>query len=202
VNRIEETAVIKIALQSFWHAGSGQGSANYLDAISQTDTGGLPFLPGRNLRGLLRHTMEAVERWGHVEKGMAYRLFGGWHPDQILQERTRFNSQEGVLIVESAHLPEAVRRWLLTGPEKEGYRQVLFQPLFSTAVDPDSGTARDGSLRGLQAVIPLTLTAPLLYRGPPCGWRQAITTILPLIRAVGGHRNRGLGRAVLTLEDR
>ncbi|MBF0422021.1 MAG: hypothetical protein HQL73_03420 [Magnetococcales bacterium] len=198
---IEETALLEIDIQSYWHAGTGKGSASYLDAISQTDARGLPFLPGRNLRGLLRHAMEIAEQWGHVERGMAFRLFGGWDSRRIPQERTRFNSQEGALVVENAHLPEAVARWLTDSDERAIYRQALFQPLFSTAVDHGSGRARDGSLRGLQAVVPLTLTAPVFYQGDPSEWRQALILVLPLIRAVGGHRHRGFGRAVLSLKE-
>ncbi|WP_232023988.1 hypothetical protein [Sulfurivermis fontis] len=84
-------------------------------------------------------------------------------------------------------------------------REQLFRPLFSTAIDHASGTARESSLRGMEAVIPLQLTATVqpLADCSQLGydWREIIRRALPLIRGIGADRSRGLGRAVVTLEE-
>ena len=197
----EESVFLTVAIRSFWHAGSGKGSASYLDAISQSDADGLPFLPGRTLRGLLLNAVSLAEQWRQLPKGSTFSLFGGWDPDDpAANPPTRHNVKSGHLIVGNATLSDSLKNWLKTqDTQAEDYRQALFQPLFSTAVNHESGCAKNKSLRGMQAAIPLTLTATITCLDPTPDWRNILAKALPLVLAVGSHRSRGFGRAVLTL---
>jgi len=106
------------------------------------------------------------------------------------------------LRVSDATLPAPLARWL-AGPGRE-YQPALFRGLYATAVEHESGTARDKTLRGVEVTVPLALTAriePIPGRAPPDGWPRLIERILPLVEAVGAHRSRGLGRAVLRLAE-
>ena len=56
--------VIKIDLANYWHVGSGQGAGNYVDSVCLKNSVGLPYLGGKQLKGLLRHAVHRAEEWG------------------------------------------------------------------------------------------------------------------------------------------
>lgn len=187
--------ILKVELFSYWQAGTGRGSGAHVDNLSHTDVDGLPEIPGRTLKGLLRDATRTAGLRGWLEDDGLHRILFGVRAEEDGASRP------GCLRVGSARLPAAERRWLAEAgrdcvPE-------LFRDLHSTAIDPDTGTARARSLRGIQVVIPLVLTARIgeLAAAPP-GWDEQLQRCLPLIRAVGSSRSRGLGRARLTLMEK
>lgn len=192
-------ARLTIDIHSWWHPGSGRSGGAVVDATAHRDANGLPVLPGRHLKGLLRDALECAENWnwaGHA--GLPERLFGnrtgnaGAHPPQ-----------PGCLRVSDGRLPEDTAAYLANHQTGRTLIPKLFHSQFATAVDHDSGTALDHSLRGIEVVVPLQLAAriePLPGRIPPEDWSERLAEVLPLIRAVGAGRHRGLGRAELALE--
>lgn len=198
-----QTANLIIEISSYWHPGSGRGSGSHLDALTDRDTDGLPYLPGRMVKGLLRDAMHRAESWGHVTKGMTEALFGSIGFVAAADERpaqSRDRTRSGELRIGNARLPDDVRAWL-SAPEQSQARVLLAAELFQTALSADSGTAINRSLRGMEVLVPMTLVSTLRWNGSTArDWPSAIKTALPLIRAVGAHRTRGLGRASITLE--
>lgn len=189
------TAVIlKIEIRSDWHPGTGRGSGFHLDAVTYEGADGLPRLPGRTLKGLLRDALYRAEAWGWAEvpTGTTKALFGA-RADQDGETTT------GLLRVGDATLPAEVAAYLASAagqPLVPG----LYRERFSTAIDPKTGVAAGRSLRGMRVVVPLTLFAPIAEVpgvAPVADWRKGLGAVLPLIDAVGAHRTRGLGRAVL-----
>ena len=192
------TATLHIDLRHYWHAGGGRGAGAVLDAVVHRDPNGLPVLPGRHLKGLLRDACLRAEawRWEGFAPGTAERLFG-----RPADERQP--SEPGALRVTDATLPGDVAAWLASESGR-GSLPHLFRSLYATAIEHESGTARDRSLRGIEVTVPLTLTARIETvpgRTPPEGWPHLLDAVLPLIDAVGAHRSRGLGRAVLHIEE-
>ncbi len=194
---------LEVEFLGYWHAGTGRGSGHHLDALTCRDACGLPYLPGKTLRGLLRDAVAKLEKWGvepAIGGGTTQQLFGGpaWERDGDTL-RTRERTEPGALFVSDARLPEPVRRFLgWPGEEQARLRAGLFRAHFSTAIT-QAGVAREKSLRGMELVVPLVLEAevkPLPGREVE-GWREAILAALPLVRAAGAHRTRGLGRCVI-----
>ncbi len=189
---------IIIDLTSYWHAGGGRGAGRVYDAVVHRDRDGLPVLPGRHLKGLLRDACARAEAWSWpgFERGTTAALFGE-APETVTDRPPK----PGCLRVGDATLPEDLSRWLAT--DGRAYLPHLFRGLYSTAVEHETGTAEKHSLRGMEVTVPLTLTAriePLPGRQAPEDWPQRIEAALCLIDAVGAHRSRGLGRAHLSLE--
>lgn len=186
-----------VDIHDWWQPGTGLGSGAHLDELAHVDADGLPELPGRTLKGLLRDAVTRAVELGWVEKGITERFFG--RRDDTDDGRT----SPGCLRVGSARLPEAERRWL-ANDEAAAERAQLFAEISATAIDRHSGSAVEHSLRGIQVVLPLRISAPI---GPvpghdaPADWARVLERSLPLIRAVGSGRSRGLGRATLTLEN-
>ena len=194
------TQTLKIDVRGYWHAGTGRGGGAVVDAVVHRDPSGLPVLPGRHIKGLLRDALERAEAWnwdGYT--GLADHLFG--------QRSERIAPgvvpNPGCLRVSDGCIDRSLAHYL-GSPNGKHHVPRLFRSLHSTAVDHETGSARDHSLRGIEVAIPLQLYARIeVITGadsPSPDWRERLRDVLPLIDAVGAHRTRGLGRAVLSLE--
>lgn len=196
---------LEVDFRHYWHAGTGRGSGHHLDALVVRDAHGLPFLPGKTLRGLLRDAMHRLEKWGSagIQPDTTERLFGSAAWEKASDGlRARDRTEPGVLYVSDARLPEEVRSWLGRA-ENRRFVQGLFRQHFSTAMTP-AGVARERSLRGIEVCVPLTLVAELrvLGKDAPGGWREAVTAAAKLVRAAGAHRSRGFGRCTIREVER
>jgi hypothetical protein len=195
-------AILTIAIHSYWHPGTGRGSGFYLDAMTHTGADGLPRLPGRTVKGLLRDALWRAETWGwtKVPIDTTEMLFGS-KPKQDSNL-----SEPGQLRVADATLPDDVADYLSRTAAGRQLIPNLYREHFSTAIEHHTGVVSERSLRGMQVVVPLTLTAELsvmpgqdAQRKLPADWYDRLTAVLPLIPAVGAYRTRGFGRAQLTL---
>lgn len=210
-------ARLNLEFHNYWHAGSGKGEGHHVDALCERDQDGLPVLPGRQLKGLLRNAVHRAESWGWLA-GLPLpegplssheELLFGSHS----QGDSRDASQPGLLQIDSARLPESERQYL-AAPAQAELRRELFAELFSTAIN-ELGSAQRFSLRGLEVCLPLTLHAALQlnltaqqealrnqqqrYLHAGVGLR-VLESALPLLDNLGAHRTRGLGEAVVTLQ--
>ena len=187
---------LKIDIQSYWHPGTGSGRGADVDAIVYRDAEGLPRLPGKSLKGVLRN---AVSRWEQFtqsasETSLADQLFGAGADDG--------DTWFGLIRVSDAVLADDVCHYL---KQDKNLATGLYRTMHSTAIDHSTGVATNKSLRGIEVVIPLTLYATLdevpsaKYKVPD--WQEKLKSALPLIQAVGAHRSRGLGRVVVSLEE-
>lgn len=186
--------VLALTLLDTWHVGSGRGEARHLDALVDRDAYGLPHVPGRMLKGLLRDAALSMVQWGHWDENRVERLFGSGS-DSV-------TPKSGLIQVSNAELPQAERDWLVgDDPNARQCRSRLFMTQFQTRIDADTGIAAKGSLRGIEVVIPLSLRADIRLGRPgqPAtaqDWKD-LDALLPLVRAVGAHKTRGHGRARL-----
>lgn len=199
-----EERLLTVELLDTWHVGSGKAEGRHLDAVVERDAFGLPHVPGRMLKGLLRDAARAMEAWGHWPAGTMERLFGSD------SQREDGATHPGRVAVSNAELPPVERQWL-SQEAARAQRQALFVERFETAIDKDSGIAASGSLRGIERVIPLqlqcnvTLLAPQPRQGQTLEGRPGqnaadwalLTELLPLVRAIGADKTRGEGRAQL-----
>ena len=201
---------------SYWHCGSGRGGGQLVDAVVHKDADGLPELPGRTVKGLLRDAVQRTETWGHLDAGTTELWFGSdtREFDNPSTENPRGNdhphidryqTQAGLLIFDNAVLDQTISAWLRTASAADA-RLELYRQLHATAIDPQTGAAKAHSLRGMEVVVPLELFAPIAThpaiadRTDSAPWYQRLPQCLPLIRGIGLARNRGLGRCKVTLE--
>lgn len=188
---------LTVAIDSYWHPGSAHGKGAHLDAVTHRNSHGLPTLPGRTLKGLLRDAVRRADAFGWYGPGpdRTALLFGS------ADDKGDGASLPGLLRISDATLSDADSHHLKSNQQLIAG---LYRSHFSTAIDHNSGSAKDKSLRGIELVVPLTLHATLTTiqdHAPTSEWVETLRTALPLIRAVGAHRARGLGRASLTIEE-
>lgn len=193
---------LKIEILSYWHPGTGRGQGSHLDAVTHRSGNGLPCLPGRTVKGLLRdaaHRWESFGGFGSVElprPSITDQLFGPYGAEGV-------ETWPGLLRCSDATLPDSDVDYLFDKPKLvDGF----YRSHFATKIEHDTGTAEKQSLRGIELVVPLTLYAQIdqvpnaRHSGLTTAWPEKLNEALPLVRAVGANRSRGLGRAVLTLE--
>jgi hypothetical protein len=169
---------LHMEIATYWHAGTGRGISLQVDSLVRRDRRGLPLLPGRTVKGLLRDALSLAGDLGWVAPTLAGQLFGN-------------TGLLGQVLVSPARLPRDIADIIAA---KDDLRGGLFETLFATAIDSESGTALRKSLRSMEVVVPLLLEVGLTGPNPSSEWIDPLSTCLPLLRAVGSHRNRGLGR--------
>ena len=189
---------LTIEILSFWHAGSSLGKGAEADATALVDDRGLPFLPGRTVKGLLREAVLTCEEFGRLPMGTTCRLFG-----KAPTPGEPSDSSPGILRFDSAQICGSARCELLRKePERKqenDLRPSLFEKISSTAID-DHGQAADHTLRTIEVTVPVTLHSRV--HGPAeTDWVDAIRFASSLVRSLGCQRHRGLGRCRVTLGD-
>lgn len=178
-----ESRSLEIELFDYWHVGNGKGRGSHLDSVVDRESNGLPYIPGRMIKGILRQAVYCLEEWKHVDKGITSKLFGG-----------REESNSGGIFVTDARLKKDIAEYLAQD-ENSKIREQLFTEYFSTAIDHESGSAKEKSLHGIELVVPCRLYFEIAvneeYVPKPF---EPIEKGIPLIRSIGSHRSRGLGR--------
>ncbi len=175
-----------ITFYSPWHCGSGLSAGADVDALVVKDENGMPFVPGKTLKGLIR---EALENY----ISMSYDT----QEDIIKTAEETFgrkcnNTNENESAMGSAHFSNAV----LCSQEydtivRNNLQKYLYSKLTTTAID-ENGIAKDHSLRSEEVVVPCTLYASIT--GVPENIYEILTNSFGLIKRLGQKRNRGLGR--------
>lgn len=195
------TRTLQLEFHDLWHVGSGRGRGAHLDAIVDRDESGLPYVPGRMLKGVLRDAAERLAKWRAVDTETSAAL-GALFGRPGDSHAGAGHDMPGVLHASDARLPDDVACWLASSAGT-AYRERLYREHFSTRIDHASGTAADHSLRGIETVVPMTLFAEISIAGAAHAARgfDLLREALPLVRALGAHRSRGFGRVSLSFKE-
>lgn len=169
-----------ITFYSDWHCGSGLAAGADVDSLVVKDKYGLPFVPGKTIKGLVRESVED------------YCFFSGKSVDEKIKEAFGFsdnkdNSLQGCLFFTNAELPPLERNEIIS----HNAQQFLYRKIASTKID-DSGIAEDNTLRKMEVVVPCTVEGKIL--DVPDEIKEIIISSFDMIKRLGQNRNRGLGR--------
>jgi CRISPR/Cas system CSM-associated protein Csm3 (group 7 of RAMP superfamily) len=192
---------LKIDLLSEWRSGTGRGRGLYLDAEARKDQLGLPMIPGKQLKGLVRHALETGAAWGHWDSNLVERLCGA---SSEAAEDSRFDTDQGCLSISSARMSHEWQRYFSDLRERDLELSLkssarLFVTRRQTAMN-SHGLVQEKTLRTVEVCVPMTLYARI-QGDLTSDELKVLERALSLIRAVGAHTTRGLGRAKLSLTD-
>jgi len=162
----------KIEFFDFWHLGSGVSAGAALDALVVKDADGLPYVPAKTIKGVLREMVEVIDN----EKAKV--IFG--------QE----GSNQAKSYFSNATLQEKEKQVLIAEPSLKKH---LYDKITSTKIDKESGLALDKTLREIEVVVPLTL-----YGEIECDDEEVLNKAMQMIKQIGLNRNRGLGRCQIS----
>lgn len=197
---------IRYTLRFFseWHCGSGLAAGADLDALVVKDRDGLPYVPGRTLKGLVREAVENV-LFFHAGADLASeeaRLFVETFGNADDPDWNRMPSdadsadlaRKGSAFFSNAEFSEAIRAALL----REGLVSYLYNGRASTAINAE-GVAKAHSLRRVETAVPCELAGTIL--GVPEAFADTLKRGLRFIKCLGLDRNRGLGRCEFIVEE-
>ena len=201
---MHEVYTLKLEFLSYWRSGTGRGEGVFIDATTRRDALELPMLPGRQIKGLIRHALQTGAQWNHWNQECVDFLCGRSSDQGPIDqpELDRFSSTQGLLKVSSGRLSEEWQSYFkaLSSVERKRQANHFFHTHRQTKIDA-TGLAQDQSLRSIQVVIPLTLESTLRIDYPSdessFHFDQGITALtkaVGLIRSAGGQTSRGLGR--------
>lgn len=162
-----------VTFYSYWHCGSGLAAGADADALVIKNQDGLPFIPGRTLKGLIRQAAEEISDTQDLE---VFGLPGG-HPSPLF-------FTDAILVDERSIIENHLEYY-------------LFDAISNTQID-ENGIAQNGSLRRTEVTIPCTLKGAITGI-PSDDVRDMIIKSMPYIKHIGAHRTRGLGRCSITI---
>ena len=155
--------VYKIQFFTPWHTSSGLSAGADASNTVLKDGDGLPYIPGKTLKGLLR---DAAENMKHlptiINQDFIDRIFG--LGDNEVKDRNeaalkagipnyeKWYSAESDCYFSDATLSESLATSIITRKQTA----LLYEKVTSTAMDA-AGQAKDHSLRTIEVTIPLTL---------------------------------------------
>lgn len=178
---------LKIQFFSPWHCGSGLSAGADTDALVIKNPQGLPFVPGKTLKGLVREAVEDyVELKGediHLEKSFGV---------EASPEESSSNSK-GYLYFTNAELSEEEAQ-AITATHSEDF---LYINKVETAI-AENGITKEHSLRTIETTVPCTLYAQIMHVDEALA--KVIEPAIGLIKHMGVERNRGLGRCLFTID--
>ena len=183
----------KIEFFSNWHCGSGLAAGADVDALVVKDKDGLPYVPGRTIKGLLR---DAATELGYAEDYII-KVFGkdvkqnDKNAEQNGNDGEQY-SQAGCAFFSNAELSKHEAAEIVKGQ----LTPYLYQTFASTAID-DNGIAKDGSLRRIETVVPCTLYASINGIGGTD--EKMLMEAMMYIKRMGTDRNRGYGRCKISI---
>ncbi len=173
----------KVEFYSNWHCGSGQTAGADIDALVIKDIDGLPFIPGKTIKGLMREAVANILHFQEKDESLLDDLFGS-------------ENRQGTLYFPNATLSEPLIHAIKNAEDID--RTMFFQSFSSTAIS-EEGVAKDHSLRRIETVIPCTLYGDIIGVEHDC--QEVISMALSLIKRLGVGRNRGLGRCEFSKID-
>lgn len=192
---------LKLTLLSAANPGSGEGWAGTIDSDVVFDEFGLPYIPARRVKGILRemaNEVAAALQLCHADETLKLAptdvegLFG--RPGQ---------DDSAPLAIANAYLEDypRLRAWLQWAQQKTPHLAAPDQVISAfthvrhqTAIDPD-GIARDNSLRLTRVLNPgHEFVSVIELRDEKEKHKILLALAAQVTRHFGGKRNRGLGK--------
>lgn len=179
----------KVTFLTWWHCGSGQAAGPDVDELAIKDSEGLPYIPGRTMKGLLKDACRQMAGYGL--EGMDSKRINsvfGYHDDNAGSY-----SEKGSAFFSDVVLPASDRRAIAAD---KGLRKALFSSVAATAIGKD-GIAKDHTLRKIQVTVPCALygTIANVADDDTAMFAQA----MKFIKRIGLGRNHGLGRCKIEI---
>lgn len=172
-----------ITFHTDWHCGSGLSASADVDALPIKDADGLPYVPGKTIKGLVRESLEELCTFNDSTSKiqLIQDTFGYFHDDSNQAKR-------GTAFFSNAELSKEESNEIIRC-HAEKY---LYRTLSNTAINRETGIAESHTLRKIDVTVPCQLYGTIT--GIPDELITDLENALHYIKRIGQGRNRGLGR--------
>ena len=190
------TLKLEITFHDYWHTGSGLTGGTYADQLVNKTRDGFPVVPGKTIKGLLRHAAQDLHQLDseRISDTFIKEIFGESPSEQ--KEKKQEKTIVGSCFFTNAELDPATRTAI-----NETQKPALYEVLASTKIN-EQGTAEDGSLRQMEVTIPLTLSACIHGFPKEGAYLQMMYDCAAFIKRLGQNRHRGLGRCTFKISHK
>ncbi len=178
-NENSENIEFSITFLDFWHLSSGLSGGARLDSLVVRDEMGFCFVPAKTLKGVLSELA--------VEMGCSAKFRQECFGEAKHAAKCHFSN---------ATINDATKNAL----KNQHLLPLLYAKIPATAIDEDTGSAKEGSLRQIEVVKPLTLSAKILK--VPQQHASQMKILLKSLKRMGLSRNRGFGRLKIEILER
>jgi CRISPR/Cas system CSM-associated protein Csm3 (group 7 of RAMP superfamily) len=178
------TIKYKITMLSDWHIGSGLDAGGDADAVVLKDENGLPYIPGKTIKGLLKDAANEMLSVKKAYKQIIDTLFGGVNADK--------STFSGNASFKNAVITEIEKKEIV----KNGLQEYLYKNVASTTIEEKTGVAKKTSLRTMEVTIPVDLEGEIFLevKDNEAEVIDLLGKSFKWVRYLGVNRNRGLGR--------
>jgi CRISPR/Cas system CSM-associated protein Csm3 (group 7 of RAMP superfamily) len=174
-----KTLKCEIEFFGYWHIGSGLSVAGDVDAAVLKNKEGLPYIPGKTLKGLFR---DAAEKLNAFEADQHRRLLDEIFGKQTTPDEDPENHQgQGLAYFGNAELGAVIED-----------KSLLYDKISATAINAQTGVAEDHTLRKYEVCIPLKLFAEIEVQNSE--QQDFLQRCAKMVKRMGVLRHRGLGR--------
>ncbi len=181
-----------IELLSYWHAGTGLGLGVVADAATLKDENRLPYLPGKSIKGLFREAFNILEETGNISQNTTEQLFGtATTPDSD----PNLTAESGCCFFSNGNLSKNLIQSLMQNPNQ---KECLYSTIAQTKLD-DNGIAVDQTLRTIEVCMPVTMFSLITVDKDDRKYETYFQQAATLIKGLGSHRHRGLGRCKISI---
>jgi CRISPR/Cas system CSM-associated protein Csm3 (group 7 of RAMP superfamily) len=186
-------ANFKIQFLSFWHCGSGVSGGAETDALIVRDPEGLPYVPGKTLKGHLREASEWLVENDSEHFAELHRRIFGTAPDSKFEQL--INSQiSNESLAGKAHFSDCYLHPDYFNEDAVQLPNIFSKRIYSTAIE-ENGIAKNSSLRSMEVAVPLSLYGRIAdLNGEELAYLE---TCMGLVKELGAGKTRGLGKCKL-----
>ena len=171
----------------YWHISSGLSGGSALDSYAVKDSIGLPYVPGKTIKGLVREAAEMFWEQEDIDKCFGSR---GSKEKQVNNDDTT----QAQCYFSSATIDEETAAQITSNKLESN----LFEIISATKIG-DNGIAADKSLRDIEVVLPITLIGKI--ENIDDKFAQNLVRALKSVKRMGLNRNRGLGRCEFKVKE-
>lgn len=180
-----------IEMLSYWHAGTGLGLGVVADVATLKNDGQLPYLPGKTIKGLFKEAFNILEETGNIPPNTTQKLFGA----KTSSEDSNGTADAGCTFFSNGNISPELTTELREHPQE---RECLYETIAQTRLN-EQGVAIDKSLRTIEVCLPVTMFSLITSDNQEEHFEEYFVKAARLIRCLGSHRNRGLGRCRINI---
>ncbi len=203
------TIKYEIEFHTDWHCGSGLAAGAGVDTLTVKNKDGLPFVPGKTIKGLVREAVEEILFIGgkidDTRRDLFKQTFGNSKDRNILKELQQPKDEnektdsyqemrKGKAFFTNATLQDKVYQTIIDN----NAARFMYRTIANTAID-ETGIAVENSLRKIEVVVPCKCHGEI--RELPEEFEKEISDALRYIKRLGQGRNRGLGRCTIEITE-
>ncbi len=178
----------KITLHTYWHCGSGLAAGAQADSLVVKDNKGMPYIPGKTIKGLLRDAVDEILSFkGITGASEDYLKTFGYFDDKATEAHKSESFFTNACLIEQEYKEITAHN----------LQQFLYKMVASTAINGETGTAREHSLRTMEVVVPCTLEGSIIDL--PEGMGELMGQGMRYVKQLGSGRTRGLGRCTIEI---